>query len=1185
MATLTWEQTGDRFGHKIWITYTTSHTNGVFTLTVNNLSYVLTGTQDISQITYQNVEIAFAGTVIHNTGAIAILKTQSTSTIGKSKTVSQTTASQSKTLSLKPDNNAAATATITIPALATYTVSYNANGGSGTVANQTKTESQTLTLRANSYTRTNYSFYHWNTKSDNSGTSYGNSSGGGSYTANAAATMYAIWNPIISYNANGGTGTVSSQTKTYGASLTLRTNSYTRSGYSFYHWNTKADNSGTSYGNSSGGGTYTANTATTLYAIWNAQIAYNANGGTGAPETQTKTFGSTLNLQSATPTRTGYTFSKWNSAANGSGTDYTPSQTLAANDNTAKTLYAQWTANTYTISFNANGGVGAPSSISKIYGQSVTLPTAKPARVGHTFLGWADSQGATTAQWLAGANFSEAISADTTLYAVWRDDYESPSITTLRAYRCGFELTADTESIEGKVYYTHSYSYALTEDETVNPSKTYYVYDSQEDEYVEVAEPVDADIATYYERSDIYTSVSEPDVSEISTYYELIDDDEAGYARVEATWSIDTTVDEGVTNTATMTGTITPEGQQAQSITFQSGYQGTAGNAVALVEGLDVDTQYTVTVTVTDIKGASMATSRTVLLLRAFYIFDFGSQGNAVGIGRAAPQSGMEVGYRATFDDEVNLYDELQFNGEQAYPTFTRSSWSTTSDQTTLPVTPCFVLDTTDEVLYWCDEQSITKMSGVAGVKGDAEATYRTGDVNLTPANIGALALIGGTLTGDLTMNGDTLDADGYLKYISARAEVKGNPGGDLNDMLPGECWWGSNFTNAPSTNWFMVLRQGDYQTAYGYNGNAGVPLVHVRSHVNSVWQPWMRCMNAHGDTVDGTISRNITGGISYIASWNDDASLIRLTKTEGSDLWRPILALRTKGGGGWAIGNYNNESLEFVYGSSANIGSQTNSTLKISFTESGVGYFGGLVTNPGSNGNYSEGIRINRATSGWACVPIGGAANSTNGTADYQWFIGTPPTSNGRELRIGHNSSAARTRFYASANNNNVGLKLGGPLDFIDGTALPNASTSTDFYATGINAFANGGTLKYKGLADMQSWLGTHNAANLTSGTLPNARLSDGGWVKLNDYVYCRIRAGFCSVIGDGLGSKTVKSTGTDVGTLPAGARPTRAQEGSGTSTTNNCVQWAVKTTGVVTIWRWGGDNGYWAFVATYPI
>ena len=72
-------------------------------------------------------------------------------------------------------------------------------------------------------------------------------------------------------------------------------------------------------------------------------ISYNANGGSGAPSNQTKDGGIDLTLSSTVPTRTGYTFSGWNTAQNGSGTSYASGATFTGNANT--TLYAQWTKN------------------------------------------------------------------------------------------------------------------------------------------------------------------------------------------------------------------------------------------------------------------------------------------------------------------------------------------------------------------------------------------------------------------------------------------------------------------------------------------------------------------------------------------------------------------------------------------------------------------------------------------------------------------------------------------------------------------------------------------------------------------------------------------------------------------------------------------------------------------------
>jgi uncharacterized repeat protein (TIGR02543 family) len=452
------------------------------------------------------------------------------------------------------------------------------NGGSGTVLSQTKYYGITLTLSSTTPTRTNYSFYHWNTKSDNSGTTY---NPGASYTANAAATLYAIWNPIISYNANGGSGAPSSQTKTYGTALTLSSTKPTRTNYVFKNWNTKSDGTGTSY---NPGASYTSNATATLYAQWYAPytVTPNANGGTLASgcSALTKVYNTALTLwaSSKNPTRTGYTFSKWNTKQDGTGTSYSAGASYTAN--ASATLYAQWTANKYTISFNANGGVSAPSSVTKTYGQSITLPTAKPTRVGHTFLGWGESSSSTTAKWAAGATFSDAITANKTLYAVWRDDYTSPQITSLKVYRC------DSEGNE---------------------------------------------------------------------------DDEGSYASIQAAWSVDTTVDEGATNSGTVTGTIAEEGGSPETFQFSSGDTGVSGTATAMISNLNTDIQYTVRVTVTDVKGASKATTRTALILRAFYIMDFGNAGQSVGIGRAASNLGLEVGYKTIFDDTVKILGHIAY--------------------------------------------------------------------------------------------------------------------------------------------------------------------------------------------------------------------------------------------------------------------------------------------------------------------------------------------------------------------------------------------------------------------------------------------------------------------------------------------------------------------------------------------
>lgn len=150
----------------------------------------------------------------------------------------------------------------------------------------------------------------------------------------AAKTSY-----TIKYNANGGSGAPSSQTKWYGTALTLSSTKPTRTGYTFQGWATSASGS-VAY---AAGARYTANASITLYAVWKAltyTVKYDANGGSGAPSNQTKTYGVTLTLSSTKPTRTNYTFKGWGTSASATTIAYAAGANYTAN--AGVTLYAIW---------------------------------------------------------------------------------------------------------------------------------------------------------------------------------------------------------------------------------------------------------------------------------------------------------------------------------------------------------------------------------------------------------------------------------------------------------------------------------------------------------------------------------------------------------------------------------------------------------------------------------------------------------------------------------------------------------------------------------------------------------------------------------------------------------------------------------------------------------------------------
>jgi uncharacterized repeat protein (TIGR02543 family) len=159
-----------------------------------------------------------------------------------------------------------------------------------------------------------------------------------------------------------------------------------------------------------------------LYSSWVADtyvVSYNANGGNGAPTaaSQNYTFGSaniTLTTK-GTLNRTGYTFAGWNTLATGLGTNYL--ENASYKPTASIILYAKWTANTYTLTYNANGGTTGSTAVITA-GTPLTLSTSAGTRAGYTLLGWntaADGSGTS----LAGAT-SQTYYSDVTLYALWR---------------------------------------------------------------------------------------------------------------------------------------------------------------------------------------------------------------------------------------------------------------------------------------------------------------------------------------------------------------------------------------------------------------------------------------------------------------------------------------------------------------------------------------------------------------------------------------------------------------------------------------------------------------------------------------------------------------------------------------------------------------------------------------------
>ncbi len=149
----------------------------------------------------------------------------------------------------------------------------------------------------------------------------------------------------VTFDNNGGSGTMNAQEVNKGTATRLKKNEFTRDGYEFKNWNTEADGSGTSYADEDN---ITANTNLTLYAQWKKDspvteectITFRANGGKGEMEPQTADKGETVKLRANDFTRSGYEFKNWNTKADGSGDKYDNKESIKLEKDL--TLYAQW---------------------------------------------------------------------------------------------------------------------------------------------------------------------------------------------------------------------------------------------------------------------------------------------------------------------------------------------------------------------------------------------------------------------------------------------------------------------------------------------------------------------------------------------------------------------------------------------------------------------------------------------------------------------------------------------------------------------------------------------------------------------------------------------------------------------------------------------------------------------------
>ena len=344
-------------------------------------------------------------------------------------------------------------------------------------------------------------------------------------------------------------------------------------------------------------------------------VYYNANGGSGAPSTQTKMYGSVLTLSTTRPTRAGYMFVTWNTNQDGTGANYSPGQSYNVDANL--TLYAIWRLHSYTVTYDANGGSGAPNTQTKIHDEILSISNIVPSRAGYTFQGWSTTRNGAvvykpSAQYIA--------NQDITLYAVWKAN--GYSIT----YNANGGSSAPSEQVK-----THDIDITLSTQEPVRKNYSFLGWGTSSSSTSVAYNPGDiyrtnANLTLYAIWQLAYTEprITNFTVERCDVNGKLKDD--GTYAKVVFNWETDKTV------TSIKIEYKLPTQSVWTSITVSA--SGTKGIVNKIIGGnFSIETTYNLRVTVSDSNGENSELSDIPYLN---YIMDILNTGNGVSFGKPA---------------------------------------------------------------------------------------------------------------------------------------------------------------------------------------------------------------------------------------------------------------------------------------------------------------------------------------------------------------------------------------------------------------------------------------------------------------------------------------------------------------------------------------------------------------------
>lgn len=291
-----------------------------------------------------------------------------------------------------------------------YVVTFDLNGGVGAFNTQVLVANGSTVSRPTSPSKVGYTFAGWAPEGQ---ASYYNFS----TPVTSDITLVAVWQTTqictITFNLNGGYGDFPDITINRLEKIEEPSAKPAKAGNHFKYWALSTDLTKEYNWNN------LVSENITLIAVWenfNRVVSFNSNGGTAAPGTIILNVGDCISdfekmLNENQPERTGYTFEFW---ATSPTSNVAYNLDLPVTNNL--TLYAIWRINTYTVSFNLDGGSGSFPNKTINYGSTVSKPAATPTKDGFTFKYWALS-GQTTEY-----NFSTPVTSDITLVAIWEQD-------------------------------------------------------------------------------------------------------------------------------------------------------------------------------------------------------------------------------------------------------------------------------------------------------------------------------------------------------------------------------------------------------------------------------------------------------------------------------------------------------------------------------------------------------------------------------------------------------------------------------------------------------------------------------------------------------------------------------------------------------------------------------------------